>query len=643
MAHQHDDCGKDDVHGKFVCVAKRTLKGAVEGNDLKLSFFEPAPRSFIMEFIASHIDVDGGHVAAIRPVVETKTPSPPSCCANKTSLPPLPPCCATGVCIKAKTDNCCVNGICTASPLPLEFINDTFMECDPVLTTSDGTKIVRSTIICTQICCSSEIPGINRVMDSLEGVHKTMINVPLKLVTVDHDPNLIVAKDIEAALNEARFGAAVKRDGGVGVMLAGGGTGKSQFYVEKICCASEIPAINKILEPIEGVSKVSINVTNKFVYVEHDTAVVSAQVLCDALNAAAFGATLKKDAGLVVKGGVPAYVTSTLKLNPTSFSNAETTEEFFGEYKPIELESFSVDDDTKVVTLRHNPLLISLSDVVSKLEKEKGIKSTIVKNGADDVEWNFPTVEQSSGKQIDVGKSHNWPKPTVILSGVFWIVSMLSFIGGNWEYLKYVALLSVAFGIPGIAIKAFHSLKRCMFDTNRLMLFAAIGAVALQEYTEAAAVTFLFALSEWLEVRATTRARNALNAIVQLRPEYAFIVHPVTKEQMMVPAGSVPIGAVVAVKTGDKIPCDGIVVEGSSTVDESSLTGESRPVKKGPKSTVSGGTINSGHTHLMIQTTATSDNSAINRLVSLVEEAQVSSRLTCFSFCVNNFVRSFLR
>ena len=150
-------------------------------------------------------------------------------------------------------------------------------------------------------------------MESLEGVNKTMINVPLKQVTVDHDPSIIVAKDIESALNKARFGASVKRDGGAR-MVGAGGSGRSQFHVEKICCASEIPAINKILEPIDGVTKVAINVTTKFVYVDHATSTVSAQALCDALNDAAFGATIKKDAGLTVKGAIPAYVTSTLKF-----------------------------------------------------------------------------------------------------------------------------------------------------------------------------------------------------------------------------------------------------------------------------------------------------------------------------------------
>lgn len=156
------------------------------------------------------------------------------------------------------------------------------------------------------------------------------------------------------------------------------------------------------------------------------------------------------------------------------------------------------------------------------------------------------------------------------------------------------------------------------------MLFAALGAVGLQEFPEAAAVVFLFSLSEWLEVRATTRARRALSAIIQLRPDKARVVHPSTKELIDVPASLVPVGAIVSVLTGDKIPCDGIIVEGVSTVDESSLTGESRPVRKGPGDEVSGGTANSGLTPLLVQTTATADDSAVSRLIRLVEEAQTN-------------------
>ena len=141
-------------------------------------------------------------------------------------------------------------------------------------------------------------------------------------------------------------------------------------------------------------------------------------------------------------------------------------------------------------------------------------------------------------------------------------------------------------------------------------------------------MTFLFAISDYLEAVATSRARNALSALIHLRPEYAWLVHPKTKQHLLVHASIVPVGAHVSVKTGDKVPCDGIVIEGESTVNESSLTGESRPVKKVPKDRVSGGTINCGMSHLLVQTTTTADNSAVARLIQLVEEAQANTSQT---------------
>lgn len=135
-------------------------------------------------------------------------------------------------------------------------------------------------------------------------------------------------------------------------------------------------------------------------------------------------------------------------------------------------------------------------------------------------------------------------------------------------------------------------------------------------------LTFLFDISEYLESLAMTRARNALSTIVSVRPEEANLINPITNETVVLPATAVKVGSIVSVRTGDKIPCDGIVVEGESTVDESNLTGESRPVKKVLGSEVSGGTINTGNTPVKIRTTATTNNSAIAKLLRIVEEAQ---------------------
>ena len=176
--------------------------------------------------------------------------------------------------------------------------------------------------------------------------------------------------------------------------------------------------------------------------------------------------------------------------------------------------------------------------------------------------------------------------------------------------------------MPPICMKAWRTIRRRQFDANCMMVTAAIGAVALQQFDEAASVAFLFSVSEVLEARATIKARNALKEICDLRPDHANIIHPETKEIVVVPADRVPRGSFISVKTGDKIAADGIVIEGSSSIDESSLTGESVPVHKKKGDEVKGGTINIGTTQLVVKTTTTVEDSAVSRLIRLVEDAQ---------------------
>jgi copper chaperone CopZ len=102
-------------------------------------------------------------------------------------------------------------------------------------------------------------------LEKVPGIEKIMVNVPLKNVIVDHDCELMSAADIKSILDENHFEAIIQRDGGKSRKSSS--QSRSSFYVENICCASEIPAINSILTPLDGVTKVRINVTTKMVKV----------------------------------------------------------------------------------------------------------------------------------------------------------------------------------------------------------------------------------------------------------------------------------------------------------------------------------------------------------------------------------------
>src|SRR5699024_10157473 len=106
----------------------------------------------------------------------------------------------------------------------------------------------------------------------------------------------------------------------------------------------------------------------------------------------------------------------------------------------------------------------------------------------------------------------------------------------------------------------------------------AIGGLAIGEYWESAAVTFLFLMGGWLEMRTLNRTRNTLKELINLAPAVAIVIDE--SGQKEIPARNVESGQLVLIKPGSKIPVDGEVESGYSTVDESAVTGEPLPVEK---------------------------------------------------------------
>lgn len=167
--------------------------------------------------------------------------------------------------------------------------------------------------------------------------------------------------------------------------------------------------------------------------------------------------------------------------------------------------------------------------------------------------------------------------------------------------------------------QGLRALRHLTLDMSFLMTAAIFGAIAIGEYAEAGAIAFLFSTAELLEDYAIERARGSLKALMELAPDTAVVRRDGL--ELTVVAGEVIRDEVVIVRPGDKVPVDGVVVVGASSVDQASITGESMPVYKEPGSTVFAGTLNH-EGYLEARATRVAGDTTLGRIISMVEDAE---------------------
>ena len=184
---------------------------------------------------------------------------------------------------------------------------------------------------------------------------------------------------------------------------------------------------------------------------------------------------------------------------------------------------------------------------------------------------------------------------------------------------RAVYLVAIVAGGFYIAPKAWLAARRMRPDMNLLMTVAVAGAAAIGEWFEAATVAFLFALSLALERWSVGRARRAVAALMDLAPPTARVRAADGSESDVAPA-LVPVGAVFVVKPGEKVPLDGRVVRGLSSVNQAPITGESVPVAKSPGDPVFAGTIN-GDGAIEVESTKTAGETTLASIVRMVGDA----------------------
>ena len=285
--------------------------------------------------------------------------------------------------------------------------------------------------------------------------------------------------------------------------------------------------------------------------------------------------------------------------------------------------------------------------VKNGLEMRDGVDNAAVNLGSGKVcvTYDPSTIEpeaienavQKMGYSVERGKTEE--DGEVLRSGEFVatvIAGVLLFFGLSLEYgwshyllftieglevfaHHLVYLVSMVFGGAYILRSAIRAMMALTFTASGLMIIAAIGATAIGAMAEGAAVLFLYSLAELLEDWSAERNRRSMRALVDLAPSRVSVMRGDNEVEVQVE--EVAPGDVAIVRPGDSVPVDGIVINGSTSVNEATITGEAAPVSKSVGSTVYAGTMNVDGA-IDVKVTAYAHNTTLNRIISMVEEAE---------------------
>ena len=283
------------------------------------------------------------------------------------------------------------------------------------------------------------------------------------------------------------------------------------------------------------------------------------------------------------------------------------------------LEDFSADLMAQRLHVKYDAARLSTSAIVAAVA-DAGMRAWLEHEEPlaidDDAERRRKRALMMSGALFALGLALGWLASSLeaVVSAMPWASGLTSV----WAARACFAL-SIALGAPPTIRKAWRALGVRALDINVLMLVAAAGAVALGQWSEAAAVVFLFALAQMLEARTLQRARTAVSALMDLAPIEA-IVRGESGDARM-PVDRVVPGMVILVQPGEKIPLDGRVAAGASEVNQAPVTGESLPVDKAAGDDVFAGSIN-GRGALDISVTRLRKDTTLARIIHLVEQAQ---------------------
>jgi len=261
-------------------------------------------------------------------------------------------------------------------------------------------------------------------------------------------------------------------------------------------------------------------------------------------------------------------------------------------------------------------------------DTEPGLNINIIENENNKIQNKSINEEEKYSSKRDLVK--------LIIGFIIYVIAIYqSSKGIESQLMNILLIISYIVVGGGVLLKSIKNItKGRIFDENFLMSIATIGALAIGEISEAVAVMLFYQLGEYLQGIAVGKSRKSIASLMDIRPDSANL--KVNNEMKVVSPGEVQVGDIIVVKPGEKVPLDGIIIDGSSMIDTSAITGESvlREVSKGDE--ILSGFINK-NALLTVKTTKQYGESTVSKILDLVENASNKKSKT------ENFISKFSR
>ncbi len=428
----------------------------------------------------------------------------------------------------------------------------------------------------TGMTCASCVRRVEKALAKVEGVATADVNLATERAKVRYDPSVVRLDQLKTAVERAGYGVReLPASATPSTAVAASNTaptpataGEVTLPIEGMTCASCVRRVERALTKVPGVSVASVNLATEKASVAYDPALVDV----DQLGAAVAKAGYKVGAQPVPSSPQPAPAPArsrTEAAEPVDERERERDREI-ADLRRKSLVSLAV--GTAMMALMYLPLPIAMRNLAPLLL----IAATIVQFWAGKVFYRAAWAAAKHG-------------------------------GTNMNTLVAVGT-SVAYGYSA-------------FVTLWPDLAARWGFAYHLYYESAVIIIALILMGRWLEARAKRRTGAAIKALMGLQAKTARVIRDGVERD--IPVEAVEVGDLVRVRPGEKVPVDGVVVEGRSTLDESMLTGESLPVDKGPGDTVIGATLNKTG-GFVFRATKVGTDTTLAQIVRLVEEAQGS-------------------